>query len=138
MIVIVVKAQEGRIIKDITIRIADEMDFEFIRGLQNLGMNRNVASLVTYLKDVTEGSSRDIEIATGMRQPEVSIAMQTMRAMNWVAEHEVKGDGKGRPMKFYALRSTIDEIIGYYEAKKSQEAAQTMEAIQRLKELSFA
>ena len=138
MIMIVVKAQEGRIIKDITIRIADEMDFEFIRGLQNLGMNRNVASLVTYLKDVTEGSSRDIEIATGMRQPEVSIAMQTMRAMNWVAEHEVKGDGKGRPMKFYALRSTIDEIIGYYEAKKSQEAAQTMEAIQRLKELSFA
>jgi len=138
MIVIVVKAQEGRVIKDITIRIADEKDFEFIRGLQNLGMNRNVASLVTYLKDVTEGSSRDIEIATGMRQPEVSIAMQTMRAMNWVAEHEVKGDGKGRPMKFYALRSTIDEIIGYYEAKKSQEAAQTMEAIQRLKELSFA
>ena len=138
MIVIVVKAQEGRIIKDITIRIADEMDFEFIRGLQNLGMNRNVASLVTYFKEVTEGSSRDIEIATGMRQPEVSIAMQTMRAMNWVAEHEVKGDGKGRPMKFYALRSTIDEIIGYYEAKKSQEAAQTMEAIQRMRELSFA
>ena len=138
MIVIVVKAQEGRIIKDITIRIADEMDFEFIQGLQNLGMNRNVASLVTYLKDVTEGSSRDIEIATGMRQPEVSIAMQTMRAMNWVAEHEVKGDGKGRPMKYYALRSTIDEIIGYYEAKKNQETAQTMEAIQRLKELSFA
>jgi predicted transcriptional regulator len=138
MIVIVVKAQEGRIIKDITIRIADEKDFEFIRGLQNLGMNRNVASLVKYLKDVTEGSSRDIEIATGMRQPEVSIAMQTMRAMNWVAEHEVKGDGKGRPMKYYALRSTIDEIIGYYEAKKSQEAAQTMEAIHRLKELSFA
>ena len=138
MIVIVVKAQEGRIIKDITIRIADEMDFEFIQGLQNLGMNRNVASMITYLKDVTEGSSRDIEIATGMRQPEVSIAMQTMRAMNWVAEHEVKGDGKGRPMKYYALRSTIDEIIGYYEAKKSQEAAQTMEAIHRLKELSFA
>jgi predicted transcriptional regulator len=138
MIMIVVKAQEGRIIKDITIRIADEMDFEFIRGLQNLGMNRNVASLVTYLKDVTEGSSRDIEIATGMRQPEVSIAMQTMKAMDWVTEHDVKGDGKGRPMKYYALRSTIDEIIGYYEAKKSQETAQTMEAIQRLKELSFA
>jgi predicted transcriptional regulator len=138
MIVIVVKAQEGRIIKDITIKVTDEKDFEFIQGLQNLGMNRNVASMITYLKDVTEGSSRDIEIATGMRQPEVSIAMQTMRAMNWVAEHEVKGDGKGRPMKYYALRSTIDEIIGYYEAKKSQEAAQTMEAIHRLKELSFA
>ena len=52
-------------------------------------MNRNVAKLMTYLKDVKEGSSRDIEMATDMRQPEVSIAMQTMRAMDWVAEHEI-------------------------------------------------
>jgi len=101
-------------------------------------MNRNVAGLVTYLKDVKEGSSRDIEMATGMRQPEVSIAMQTMREMNWVAEHEIKGEGKGRPLKIYALRSTIDEIIEYYEAKNNQEATQTMMAIQRLRELSFA
>jgi predicted transcriptional regulator len=101
-------------------------------------MNNNVARLITYLKDVKEGSSRDIEMATGLRQPEVSVAMQTMRAVDWVAEHEIKGDGKGRPVKIYALRSTIDEIIGYYEAKKSQEAAQNMEAIQSLKELSSA
>jgi predicted transcriptional regulator len=132
------KAQEGSTIKDITIKIADEKDFEFIQGLVSLGMNNNVARLITYLKDVKEGSSRDIEMATGLRQPEVSVAMQTMRAVDWVAEHEIKGDGKGRPVKIYALRSTIDEIIGYYEAKKSQEAAQNMEAIQSLKELSSA
>jgi predicted transcriptional regulator len=101
-------------------------------------MNRNVASLITYLKDVEKGSSRDIEMATGLRQPEVSIAMRTLREMDWVAEHEIKSIGKGRPQKIYALRSTIDEIIGYYEAEKSQEAAQTMEAIQKLKELSSA
>lgn len=128
----------GSIIKDVTIKVADEKDFEFIQGQESVGMNRNVAKLMTYLKDVKEGSSRDIEMATDMRQPEVSIAMQTMRAMDWVAEHEIKSDGKGRPLKIYALRSTIDEIIGYYEAKKSQEAAQNIEAIQWLKELSFA
>ena len=103
-----------------------------------MGINRNVAGLITYLKAVKEGSSRDIEMATGMRQPEVSIAMRTMREMNWVEERDIKGEGKGRPLKIYALRSTIDEIIEYYETKKNQEAAQTMEAIQRLKELSFA
>ena len=101
-------------------------------------MNRNVASLMTYLKDVDEGSSRDIEVATGLRQPEVSIAMRTLREKEWVAEREIKSIGKGRPQKIYALRSTIDEIIEYYEAKKNQEAAQTMGAIQRLKELSSA
>ena len=135
---IVVKTQEGSTIKDVTIKVADEKDFEFIQGLVSLGMNRSVASLVTYLKDVKDGSSRDIERATGMRQPEVSIAMRTMRAMDWVAERDIKGEGKGRPLKIYALRSTINEIIGFYEAKKHQEAAQNMEAIQRLKELGFA
>jgi predicted transcriptional regulator len=92
-------------------------------------MNRNVASLITYLKEVKEGSSWDIETATGMRQPEVSIAMRTLREKGWVAESEIKRDRKGRPQKIYALKSTIDEIIEYYEAKKSQEAAQNIEAI---------
>jgi predicted transcriptional regulator len=109
---------------------------EFVQGLRNIGVNRNVASLITYLKDVKEVSSRDIEMATGLRQPEVSIAMRTLREMDWIVEHEIKGDGKGRPSKIYALRSTIDEIIEYYEAKNSQEAAQTIEIIQKLKELS--
>ena len=59
--------------------MADEKDWEFINGLQGLGINRNVAKLITYLKDVDEGSSRDIEIATDLRQPEVSIAMRTLR-----------------------------------------------------------
>jgi predicted transcriptional regulator len=97
-----------------------------------------VASLLTYLKEVKEGSSRDIEMATDMRQPEVSIAMRTLREMGWVAEREIKRDGKGRPMKVYALRSTIDEIINYYEVEKNQESAQAMGVIQRLKELSSA
>jgi predicted transcriptional regulator len=111
---------------------------EFVQELESLGVNRNVASLITYLKEVKEGSSRDIEMATGLRQPEVSIAMRTLRERGWVAEQEIKREGKGRPQKIYALRSNIDEIIGYYEAEKSQEAAQTMGAIQRLKELSSA
>ncbi len=97
-----------------------------------------MASLITYLKDVNEASSRDIEMATDLRQPEVSVAMRTMRERGWVAERDIKGDGKGRPLKIYALRSTIDEIIGCYEAQKTQESARTMEAIQRLKELSSA
>ena len=126
----------GIIIREAIFKVADEKDLEFVNGLQGLGVNRNVANLITYLKDIEEGSSRDIEMATGMRQPEVSIAMRTLRSMGWLSEHDVKSPGKGRPMKIYALRATIDEIIAHYEAEKKQESAQTIEAIQRLKELS--
>lgn len=136
MIIPFVISVGGSAIRNVTINVADEKDLEFVQGLQNLGINRNVASLITYLQDMNERSSRDIEVATGLRQPEVSIAMRTLREMGWVTEHEIKGDGKGRPQKIYALRSTIDEIVKYYETEKIQESARTMEAIQRLKELS--
>jgi predicted transcriptional regulator len=125
-------------IKDCIIKVANDADLEFAQGLQNLGVHKNVASLITYLKDVKEVSSKEIEIATDLRQPEVSIAMRTLRERGWLAERELKKEGKGRPMKIYALQSTIDDIIDYYEAEKTQESAQTMEAIQRLKELSSA
>jgi predicted transcriptional regulator len=97
-----------------------------------------VACVITFLKDQNERSSRDIEVATGLRQPEVSIAMQTLRERNWLTEHEIKSSGKGRPLKIYALRATIDEIINYCETEKSREFVRTSEAIQRLKELNSA
>lgn len=119
-----------------TINVADDKDMEFIDGLRSLGTNRNAAKLITYLKDVEECSSRDIEIATGMRQPEVSIAMRPLRKLGWISERDVKSPGKGRPHKIYALRTTIEDIIEHFEAEKSQESARTIEAIQKLKELS--
>ena len=103
-----------------------------------MGVNRNVARLITFLKDQNERSSRDIEVATGLRQPEVSIAMQTLRKRGWLKENEIKSIGKGRPLKIYALKTPLSEIIDYYEAEKNRESARAMESIQRLKELTTA
>ena len=129
------KAQEGNIIRNVIINIADEKDLEFVQGLESLGMNRNVAGLITYLKEVKEGSSRDIETATGLRQPEVSIAMRTLRQNNWVNERDVKTEGKGRPMKIYKLGVPIEEILKHYEEVKNSESARAMGSILRLKEM---
>ena len=129
------KAQEGNIIRNVIIKVADEKDLEFVQGLESLGMNRNVAGLITYLKEVKEGSSRDIETATGLRQPEVSIAMRTLRQNNWVTERDVKTEGKGRPMKIYKLGVPIEEIIKHCEEVKNSESTQAMGSIQRLREM---
>ena len=138
MIMLFVKSTGGSTIRDVTIKVADKEDLEFMLGLETLGMKRTVACVITFLKDLEERSSRDIEVATGLRQPEVSIAMQTLRERNWLTEHEIKSSGKGRPLKIYALRATIDEIINYCEAEKSRESARISEAILKLKELSSA
>ncbi len=114
----------------------DEKDLEFIEALQSLQVPRNVAALITYLANTNEATSREIEMGTNLRQPEVSIAMRTLRQNNWVEEHDVKLDGKGRPMKIYKLSVPIEKIIKHYEEEKNREAAKTMQAIQRLKDIT--
>jgi predicted transcriptional regulator len=39
-------------------------------------------------------------------------------------------------MRFYALRTPIEEIVKHYEEKARSESARSMGAIQRLRELS--
>ncbi len=121
--------------RDSMVKVLDDKDLEFAETLRSLGVQRNVAILITYLANVDEASSRDIEMGSNLRQPEVSIAMRTLRENDWVDEKEVKRGGKGRPMKVYSLRTTIDQIIRHFEEEKQQESAQTMESIQKLKQL---
>ena len=95
-----------------------------------------MAALITYLANANEATSREIEVGTNLRQPEVSIGMRTLRNNNWIEERDVKVDGKGRPMKIYKLGVPIEEIIKHYEEEKNSEAANTMQAIQRLKDIT--
>jgi predicted transcriptional regulator len=97
---------------------------------------RNVASVITYLSNVDEATSREIEMGTRMRQPEVSIGMRALRENNWIEERDVRTEGKGRPMKVYKLSVPIGEIIKHYEDVKNSETAQNMKSIQRLKDIS--
>ena len=128
--------ERGIIIRQTTVKVLDEKDLEFIDALRSLNVPRNVAGLMTYLANTNEATSRQIEMGTSLRQPEVSTAMRTLRQNNWIDERDVKAEGKGRPMKIYKLRVPIQEIIQHYEEEKNSEAAETMQAIQRLKELA--
>ncbi len=123
------------IMRESTVKILDDKDMEFVETLRSLGVPRNVATLITFLANVDEASSREIEMGSDLRQPEVSIAMRTLRDNNWIEEKEIKREGKGRPMKVYSLQSSIDEIIKHFEEEKLHESAQAMESIQRLKQL---
>ena len=123
------------IMRESTVKILDDKDMEFVETLRSLGVPRNVATLITFLANVDEASSREIEMGSDLRQPEVSIAMRTLRDNNWIEEKEIKREGKGRPMKVYSLKAGIEEVIKHCEEEKLHESAQAMESIQRLKQL---
>ena len=122
--------------RQFSVKVLDDDDREFVEVLRGLGIPRNVASMITYLANVEEATSREIEIGSNLRQPEVSIAMRTLRNNDWVEEREIKKDGKGRPMKVYRLTISLEEIIRHFEEEKKRESTRVMENIDRLKDLS--
>jgi len=120
-------------IKRTTVKVLDDRDREIVEALRGLNVLRSAAALITYLANVSEATSREIEMGTGLRQPEVSTGVRVLRENNWVTEYDVKSEKKGRPMKVYRLSASLEEIIKHYEEEKGRESALTMEAIQRLK-----
>jgi predicted transcriptional regulator len=113
----------------------DEKDIEVVETLRSLGVPRKVSNMLAYLANVQEATSREIERGSDLRQPEVSIALRTLRKNNWIEERIGKSDGTGRPMKVYKLSTPIEDILHHYEQEKMSEANQAMQSIQRLKNL---
>jgi predicted transcriptional regulator len=118
------------------VKILDDKDREFAETLQKLGVERNVSAMITYLMNVDKATSREIEIGTDLRQPEVSICAKTLRHNGWLEENNFKSEGKGRPSKVYKLRISIAEIIEHLEGERIQKSSQLMQSIQKLRQLA--
>ncbi|MCK9585628.1 ArsR family transcriptional regulator [Methanothrix soehngenii] len=114
--------------------IAAERD-EFASILMKIGLKRNVAKVLTYLAGVPEATSREIEIGSDLRQPEVSIAMREIRRLDWVAERDERNPGKGRPYRIYKLNRSLPDIVQYLESENAKEAERVMKQIEKLKSL---
>ena len=114
--------------------IAAERD-EFASILMKIGLKRNVAKVLTYLAGVPEATSREIEIGSDLRQPEVSIAMREIRRLEWVRERDERNPGKGRPYRIYKLNRSLPDIVQYLEAENAKEADRVMKQIEKLKSL---
>ena len=122
--------------KDSEIKVLDEEDHIFIKTLSNIGMSRKVATIIAYLMKVNEASTQEIELSTGLRQPEISVAMKLMCNQSWASMRLEKNTGKGRPTNIYSLAIPVGEIISYYEDKIYKESQATFSVIKKLKVMS--
>jgi len=122
--------------KNYELKMLDEDDHIFIKTLSNLGMPRSVATTMAYLLNVDEATSQEIEMSTGLRQPEVSLAIKFMSKQSWINVRTEKKSGKGRPMKVFSLLVQVEEIISYYEDMVYKESQATISAVKKLKIMS--
>lgn len=110
-----------------------EEDEEFSNLLTDIGLKRNVAKVLIYLAMTEEATSREIERSTDLRQPEVSIAMRTLKENEWIESRESKAESKGRPVKIYRLSKPITDIMDIIEKNKREEVENQLKLIQKIR-----
>jgi predicted transcriptional regulator len=114
-----------------------EVEYEMVELLRMLNINRPVALTLACLSKGEEISSQCIEMVSGLRQPEVSIAMRYLRENDWIdMREEKKNQGKGRPVKLYKLTVRMETIINTIEENVMAESKAVLQNIERLKNLS--
>jgi predicted transcriptional regulator len=118
-------------------KLLDGKGYEIIELLQGLHVPRTEAVCIACLVCGEELTSQNIEQASGLRQPEVSIAMRPLREMEWIEErNEKKNNEKGRPLKYYKLIVPFETIVDTLETDALKKEKEISEALAQLKKLS--
>jgi len=116
--------------------VLTEKEYSIVDMLQSLGLPRTESTSLVCLKDCKELRSLHIELVSGLRQPEVSVAMRPLKERGWVQERsEKKSKGKGRPVKYYQLIVPFQTIVEVLEDEYLKENREKLAAIRRLREL---
>lgn len=80
-------------------------------------------------------TSRDIERGTGLRQPEVSIAMNDLLGRRWVEvlEPGYLEKGQGRPVRRYRLTCPVNTILQDLEEEKRGKLSAHLDILCRIR-----
>ncbi|MDS0256406.1 ArsR family transcriptional regulator [Thermoplasmatales archaeon AK] len=110
-----------------------EMNDKLAKYLIISDIPRSVAYTLVYVRDKGEVTSVEIERETGLRQPEVSIAMQWLRRKGWINKRNMKKEGKGRPIHGYRLSKDFNEILEEIIQDLTNKINEIQENIEQLK-----
>lgn len=112
------------------------MDNEVIERLIFTGMSKNLAKTLVFLSKRDETTSVQIEKATGLRQPEVSLAMQELRRRRWVTKRDIKKEGKGRPVHAYRISKSFSRIISTIKNQEDKKIEKIVKNMNELRSLT--
>ena len=90
--------------------------------------------LAHFLKEKGELTAREIERATDLRQPEVSLALGAFIERKWITEQKQKSDTtKGRPSKVYVLSIPPETLFQSIESGVTKELKERQDLLKELK-----
>jgi predicted transcriptional regulator len=107
---------------------------KFTNLLIGIGIRKNVATVLVFLINVPEATSRAIERGVDLRQPEVSIAIKYMTGQGWIKSQDIPSERKGRPNKKYSLGIPVKKIMATLEKAKKEEVKNQLARIRKIKD----
>ncbi len=109
---------------------------ETIEVLASTGMPKGTARTLAYLSTMDDwATSRDIEKATNLRQPEVSIAVRTLLERGWVERDSLKRESKGRPINIYRMNADLTDVYKSIESEEKEKIAEVEANLVHIKAL---
>ena len=107
-----------------------------IDALSCTGMPKGIARTLAFLSTKDDwATSKDIEKATSLRQPEVSIAVRNLVDRGWVERDSLKRESKGRPINIYKMSIGLDDVYVAIESEEKQKIAEVESNLTHIRKL---
>ncbi len=107
-----------------------------VSSLSIAGMPKGIARTLAFLTTRDDWStSKDIEEATRLRQPEVSIAVRNLVDRGWVERDNLKRESKGRPICIYKMAVDLKKVYKAIEATEKVKIADVEANLKTIKNL---
>ena len=107
-----------------------------IEVLATTGMPKGTARTLAYLSTKEDwATSKDIEKATRLRQPEVSIAVRGLLDRGWLERDSLKRESKGRPINIYRMNVDLSEVYSTIETDEMHKVDEVRANLDQIKEL---
>jgi predicted transcriptional regulator len=116
-----------------TVQYFTDKEEQLTNLLIEIGLRKNVATVLVYLMNVPEATSRMIERGVDLRQPEVSMAIKYMRGQGWIKSQAIPSEKKGRPNKQYSLGMPVKVIMAALENAKKNEVKDQLARIRKMR-----
>ena len=107
---------------------------ELIELFQRIGMDEHVAKCFMAIAETENGkaSQRELREITGLRQPEISIALEKLYSSGWIDKRAIKEEmkvKKGRPFFSYKLKKSVREILDSIRDEVDREHREKIESL---------
>jgi predicted transcriptional regulator len=107
-----------------------------IEALTSTGMPKGIARTLAFLSSKEDwATSKEIEKATKLRQPEVSIAVRDLEERGWVERDSLKRESKGRPINIYKMSVDLERVYSSIEEKEQAKISTVEDNLKHIRDL---